>query len=104
MTFSRTKVTTLTLLAAWLLAMPAVGWAGNGPARSMPEPSRPTQLLENAPASEKTPAPASESESYAKREAAAASLQDFRGGEAGIYVGGSALGIVLLVVLLVILL
>jgi hypothetical protein len=97
------KVTTLVLLAASLFVTPAIGWAGNGPARSAPEQSPATRLLENAPASEKTPAPASESEGYAKREAVAESLQDFKGGAVGIYIGGTA-AVVLLVVLLVILL
>jgi hypothetical protein len=97
------KVTTLVLLAASLFAAPAVGWASNGPAGSVPEGSRATQLIEYAPASEKTPAPASESEEYAKREAVAQSLQEFKGGSGAIYIGGSA-GVVLLVVLLIVLL
>jgi hypothetical protein len=97
------KVTTLALLAASLFVAPAIGWASNGPAGSVPEGSRATQLIEYAPASEKTPAPAAESEGYAKREAVAQSLQEFKGGSAVIYIGGSV-GVVLLVVLLVILL
>jgi hypothetical protein len=103
MTSSRMTVTTLALFLASLFVMPAIGWASNGPARSAPEGSRVTQLLENAPASETTPAPASESEAYAKREATAESLQEFKGGSGGIYIGGSA-AVVLLVVLLVIIL
>jgi hypothetical protein len=103
MTSSRMKVTTLVLLAVSLFVTPAIGWASNGPASSAPQQSRATQLLENAPASEKTSAPASESEGYAQREAAADSLQNFQGGSGGIYIGGSA-AVVLLVVLLVILL
>jgi hypothetical protein len=94
------KVTMLVLLAASLFAAPAIGWASNGP---VPEGSRATQLIEYAPASEKTPAPASESEEYAKREAVAQSLQEFKGGSGAIYIGGSAV-VVLLVVLLIVLL
>jgi hypothetical protein len=97
------KVTTLALLAASLCVTPAIGWASNGPAGSVPEQSRATQLLENAPASEKTSVQTPESVPYAQREAAAKSLQDFKGGSGVIYIGGSA-AVVLLVVLLVILL
>jgi hypothetical protein len=104
MTSSRVKVTTLVLLAASLFVTPAIGWASNGPARSAPEQSRATQLLENAPANENTSAPTPESAPYAQREAAAKALQDFKGGEAGVYIGGSAVGIVLVVILLVIVL
>jgi hypothetical protein len=102
MTSSRVKVTTLVLLAASVFVTPAVGWASDGPARSALEGSRATQRLENAPASERAAAPASESEGYAKREAVAESLQEFKGGSGVIYIGGSA--VVVLVVLLVILL
>ena len=104
MTSSRMKVMTLALLAASLCVTPAIGWASNGPARSAPERGHATQLLENAPANEKTSAPAPESAQYAQREAAAKSLQEFKGGEAGVYIGGSAAAVVLIVVLLVILL
>jgi hypothetical protein len=41
---------------------------------------------------------------YAEREAAAAGLEQFAGGGVGIYIGGSTLAIVLLIVLLIILL
>jgi hypothetical protein len=42
--------------------------------------------------------------SYARREAADKSLEQFEGGGAGIYIGGSTLGIVLLIVILIVLL
>jgi len=100
----RTKVMTLALFVASLLVMPAVVSASNGPARSVPDTRGSTQPLENVRASETSSAPASESAAYAKRETAANSLQDFKGGEAGVYIGGSAVGVVLVILLLVILL
>ncbi len=43
-------------------------------------------------------------QTYAQREAAAKGLETFEGGGAGIYIGGSTVGIVLVVLLLVVLL
>lgn len=43
-------------------------------------------------------------QTYAQREAAAKGLETFEGGGAGVYIGGSTIGIILVVVLLVVLL
>jgi len=52
------------------------------------------------------PAPASQAtnDSYAQREASSRDVGDFSGGHAGIYIGGSTVAVVLLIVLLVVLL
>jgi hypothetical protein len=55
------------------------------------------------PAAPAQPAPM-DLDTYARREAAAAGLEGFEGGSVGIYIGGSTLAIVLLIVLLIILL
>jgi hypothetical protein len=47
--------------------------------------------------------PASEINSYAKREAATPKLGEFEGGDGGIYIGGGVLGLAILVVLIVLL-
>jgi len=64
----------------------------SAPALSTPEPS-------NAPTDTHT-----RHASYATREAAAPHAADFKGNGAGIYIGGSTLAVVLVVVLIVVLL
>ncbi len=49
-------------------------------------------------------ASSSGTQSYAQRESAAQQLETWKGGHAGVYIGGSTLGIVLLVILLILIL
>jgi hypothetical protein len=95
----KTVIASALLLA--LLGVPSVARAANtrevpvvvdeAPARSLAEPARSDDA-------------AAEASHYAAREAAAPALGKFKGGGAGIYIGGSALTVILVVVLIVILL
>lgn len=95
------RISTLsTLLVAGALATSPSGVAFAAPApTSSPTPAR---------AAESTPPPetavATEEEQYAAREAKDKDVANFQGGRSTIVIGGSTLGIVLLIILLVILL
>ena len=54
-----------------------------------------------APARVSTPSPET---AYARRESAAKNLEGFKGGGAGIYIGGSTLAVVLIIVLIIVIL
>lgn len=91
------------LFAAWSFPTAAVGGSPN----RLPAP-----VAESAPATERArgegagTAPdhaGDEAQSYAAREKQAPALQEFQGGSASIYIGGGALTVVLLVILIVIL-
>ena len=88
------------LLAAFACA-PSVGWAETAGARS---------TVVGDPIARRRAAPApvdssrGEAADYAAREAAAPALGQFEGGAASIYIGGSAVGVLLLVLLIVIIL
>jgi hypothetical protein len=88
-------------LVACLLMLPAsrASAAGEAPPLAAevpaPAPARPVVQTSAVPAG---------SPAYAAREAAATALEQFEGGGVGIYIGGSTLAIVLLIVLLVVLL
>jgi hypothetical protein len=92
------------LAVAFLAAVvgaPSLAWAGT--------PSAPLAVVQDAPggrlvAPSAVGDPPSEAVGYAAREAAAPELGSFAGGHVGIYIGGSALGVVLVVLLIVILL
>jgi hypothetical protein len=81
---------------------PAFAAAGlqTGPAASRPVPTAPASP---APTSVAQAAAPGQIQSYAEREQQAGGLDKFKGG-VGIYIGGSALVLVLLVILLVLLL
>jgi hypothetical protein len=92
------------LAAAFLTAVlgaPSFAWART--------PSAPLAVVRDAPggrlgAPVAVGDPPSEAAGYAAREAAAPELGSFAGGHVGIYIGGSALGVVLVVLLIVIIL
>jgi hypothetical protein len=93
------------IVAGLLVALcgaPSIAQAGinrEGPAAVGEAPR--VGLFEGAPAG----APPGEASDYAAREAAAPALGQFKGGDgAGIYIGGSALTVVLIVLLIVIIL
>ena len=80
---------------------PSLAWARTA--------SAPSAVVQDAPggrlvASAAVGDPPSEAVGYATREAAAPELGSFAGGHVGIYIGGSALGVVLVVLLIVIIL
>lgn len=82
----------------------------SGPAfasASLPEAlsnSRPVPAATQTGTATQAGAAQTEASQLAAREQAATNLQDYRGGEGGVYIGGSAIALVLLIVLLVILL
>ena len=88
------------LLAAFACA-PSFAWAEMAGARS-------TVVGDPIARRHAAPAPVDssrgEAADYAAREAAAPALGQFEGGEAGIYIGGSAVGVLLLLLIIVIIL
>jgi hypothetical protein len=84
----------LFLTSAPLVASAAPQTSANPPAELAP-----------APSSDKTPEEVSRRQlHYAEREAQNPNAAAFKGGEGGLYIGGSAVAVVLLIVLLVVLL
>src|SRR5437868_10166450 len=93
------RAVVVALLAAW--TFPAAGFARTAdPPATAPPPSRPVPAASDRPVAA---APASASQTYAQREQQSRGLEDFRGGEASIYIGGGALTVLLLILLIVIL-
>ncbi|HEX3695782.1 MAG TPA: hypothetical protein VH374_10365 [Polyangia bacterium] len=92
-------------VATAVLAVLLVGTAGSARADAGGQPNPP---VSSVPA-QTVPGPAASEESllgqsdYAQREAQVPQIADFKGGSVGVYIGGSTLAVVLLVVLLVIL-
>src|SRR3954447_6877930 len=88
-----------TALMVVILGGPAVASAGvtGKPVATQAETSRSATNPGNEP-------PITDAEQYAQRESQAKNLERFKGGGAGVYIGGSTLAIVLLIVLIVILL
>jgi hypothetical protein len=66
-------------------------------------PTEVAQARAERPAQTTSLAPTAEGSDYASREAAAPALGDFRGGDAGIYIGGGALSVLVIVLLIVLL-
>ena len=68
----------------------------------------PRPLVAEAPArpvaQSTAPAPTSESGNYAQREAANPALGEFKGGDAAIYIGGSAITVLVVVLIILIIL
>jgi hypothetical protein len=105
------RVVVALLLSIW--AFPAVSWAkaeavaSPGPAPSAPAPRAPTAPTPSAPAPSTGRtglALAVELAALAAREQQARELQDFRGGESvSIYIGGGALTVVAIILLIVLL-
>jgi hypothetical protein len=90
------------VLVAVMLGGPAAAAAGL-PTQARPVPA----ATASAPitATTVTTTPAADTKSYAEREKQAAGLEQWQGGASGgIYIGGSALALVLLLVILVLLL
>jgi peptidoglycan/LPS O-acetylase OafA/YrhL len=83
------------LLAVW--CFPAVSLAKSAPTTPAPVVAQTTST--RAPVA--SAGTATESESLATREQKAPELQDFRGGTAVIYIGGTTLLVILLILLLV---
>jgi hypothetical protein len=84
------------LLAAW--SFPAAA-AGMGPQNKGPAP-----IVESSGAPVRSQlATADEAQGYAAREKQATGQQDFKGGEGYLYIGGGALTVALLVLLILIL-
>ncbi|HVZ73160.1 MAG TPA: hypothetical protein VHJ20_12355 [Polyangia bacterium] len=71
------------------------------PAISATASAAPAPVVAPAPASPMSPA---RQRDYAAREAASPQTADFQGNGAGIYIGGSTLAVVLLIVLIILLL
>jgi hypothetical protein len=92
-----------TLVVAVMMSGPAFA-AGGLPAsaRVAQTSSAPAQVARtaSAPAARTT----SDAQSYAARETQSAGLEQWKGGAAGIYIGGSALALALLLVILLVLL
>jgi hypothetical protein len=86
------------LLAAFVCA-PSVGWAETTGARSTDGDTIARRYAAPAPVDSSR-----EATDYAAREAAAPALGGFEGGEAGIYIGGSAVGVLLILLIIVIIL
>jgi len=91
------RVVVATLLAVW--CFPAVSMANSAPRTPAPV------TAESAPASSVTsPAtPGAETGALAAREQQARQLQDFKGGQVYVYIGGSVLVVVLVVILVLLL-
>jgi len=91
------RVVVATLLAVW--CFPAVSMANSAPRSPAP------MTAESAPTGSVT-APATagaETGALAAREQQARQLQDFKGGEVYVYIGGSVLVVVLVVILVLLL-
>jgi len=94
-------------IAGTLLAVLLIG-SGAGSARaagiSLPQSSPPAATEAMGTAKVTSGETSSAQEGYAQRESRSPQTADFKGGYAGIYIGGSGVALVLLIVLLVILL
>jgi hypothetical protein len=86
---------------AAVVGAPALAWAGapSAPIAAVQD-ERGGRLVVSTPAGDAS----RQATDYAAREAAAPQLGAFQGGDVGIYIGGSALGVVLVVVLIVLIL
>ncbi len=89
-------------LSLTLLTVPAAVSLGGPEVRPPIEQSSPRPPPSTSAVAAKAEKPEAQAPTYAQREAAAKDLERFQGGGAGIYIGGSTLGIVLLIVLLVV--
>ena len=107
------RLKAIAILTMGLLVLPAAVNAAAPAAQPPAAEQRSDDAVRDVPtpASHQDPAPAlaqtvakAGTEAYAQREAAAKGLETFEGGGAGIYIGGSTAGILLLVVLLIVLL
>ena len=97
------RLVVMTLLAVW--TFPAASFADTGAGRPATE-AQPSPFVEHESrgrAAETAPAAATPSQTYAQREQQSQQLQDFRGGDVAIYLGGGALTILLIVLLILIL-
>ncbi|HEY2904126.1 MAG TPA: hypothetical protein VGL59_26295 [Polyangia bacterium] len=88
------------VLAVLLVGTAGSAQAASGTQNTPPASSVPAQTVPGPAAGELSVAGQSD---YARREAQAPQIADFKGGEAGVYIGGSTVAVVLLVVLLLIL-
>jgi hypothetical protein len=88
----------LVLLAVW--SFPAAGMASSGNETAQ---SAPRGAQSSGRSSVQAPAAPAEAQQYAERERQARELENFRGGDVGIYIGGGALTIVLIVLLILLL-
>lgn len=90
-----------------ICALISLGVAGPASASSKPTPA-PSQVAQRAPDEigqpARRPGGPQASQSYAAREQAAPELADFQGGDGRLYIGGSTVAVVLLIVLLIVLL
>jgi hypothetical protein len=94
-------------IAGTLLAVLLIG-SGAGSARAAgitwPQSAPPAVAETTGTAQTTGTEPSSAEENYAQRESRSPQAADFKGGYAGVYIGGSGVALVLLIVLLVILL
>jgi len=90
------------LLAVWIF--PAAGFARSNDSFQTAPPaaseSNTTAGRTGAAAKEEAPTPAQQ---FAERERQSRGVEDFRGGEASIYIGGGAVTVLLLILLIVVL-
>lgn len=101
-----------TILRRWMIAVLLAAWSFPTAAEAGAPNRVPAPIAESAPATERArgegagTAPdqaGDETQRYAAREEQAQALRDFQGGSASIYIGGGALTVILLVILIVIL-
>lgn len=99
----------LPLLLAILLGVAGAGVSSTAQASTPTTPesapsSAPAPRAERHTTQAEATAPASDAARYAAREKQSGSQQDFRGGGASLYIGGSALTVALIIVLAIIIL
>jgi len=91
----------LALLAVWIF--PSAGFARSNES-SPASPAVPSQTAAAPRAGAPSAEPAApRAQSLAEREKQSRNLEDFRGGEASIYIGGGAVTVLLLILLIVVL-
>jgi hypothetical protein len=106
----RTMRNTLSLLLAFVLGVGVVGTSTPAAASAgerAPAAETTTPVAATKPSAQSQPAsskPASDAATYASREKQAGDRKDFRGGSVSIYLGGSAVAIVLIIILVVLIL
>ncbi len=89
------------LLSVWLVGPAAAADVAAARPLSRPAAESPADPSQ-AHLSADRPLQAEAAESYAAREAAAPELEQWQGGHAGLYIGGSALTVVLIILLIVV--